>query len=40
MVAWHIEQWHVQYGDEIFQIFIRHIATAEDEFHILKMAVG
>ena len=40
MISRNIEQWHVQYGNQIFQILIRQVPAAEDEVNILKMAAG
>ncbi len=40
MVPRHIIHRHVQHGHEVFQVWVGHIPAAEDEFHILKMAVG
>jgi len=40
VVARHVKHRHVQYRDQIFQIFIGHVTAANDEFHILKMTTG
>lgn len=38
MVARHIKEGNVQKGNEVFEIIVRQVATADQQFKILKMS--
>ncbi len=37
MIARYIEQWKIQEGQQVFQVRIRQVSTAEDEFDLVKV---
>ena len=40
MVAWHIKERNIQHGQQVFEVWIGQVSTAEDQLDLAKVTAG